>query len=85
METSKKILLVSYLAAIFLTAAVVIGTFLGVETSDVTTIASLTWGEVAVSNAFYYRKAALENIPKILAGIDKNLLSQLDISQLFQH
>lgn len=82
METSKKILLVSYIAAIALSASVIACSFLGLHTADLTALASLAWGEVAVSNAFYYKKAAKENVPKVIASLDKELRSQIDINQL---
>lgn len=40
-ETSKKILLASHASAIALTAIVIAGSFMGHDTSDITTIASL--------------------------------------------
>lgn len=65
MTCSKRIILISYICAIALTLTVVIGTFFGYEMSNVTTVTALAWGEVAVSNAFYYKKAAQENVLKI--------------------
>ena len=85
METSKIILLVSYLCAIILTFIVIIGSFMNFDMSNVTTIASLAWGEVAVSNAFYYKKAAKENVPKVIAGLDKDIRDQIDVNQLLNN
>lgn len=82
METSKKIILCSYIAAFILTLIVIVGTFMGYEVSNITTIASLVWGEVAVSNAFYFRKAAKENVPKVIASMPDDLRNQVDINQL---
>lgn len=84
-ETSKKILLASYSAAFILTALVIIGTFLGYEVSNITTITSLAWGEVAASNIFYYKKAAKENVPKVLASLDKEFRDQIDVNQLLNN
>ena len=42
-ETSKKIILTSYIIAIVLSLIVVIGTFLGVDVSNITTIASFKY------------------------------------------
>lgn len=81
-ETSKKILIVSYIAAITLTAIVVYGTFKGVDMSNVTPIALAAWGEVAVTNAFYYKKAGKENVPKILRSFLPREREQIDINQL---
>ena len=84
-ETSKKILLVSYIFGILLTLVVIYGTFTGYEMSNVTTIASLAWGEIAVSNAFYYKKAAKENVPKVVAGLSDEFKDQIDINQLLNN
>jgi len=82
MECSKKIILVSYVIAIVLTIIVKVGTFMGYEVSNITTITSLVYGEVAVSNAFYFRKSAKENVPKVLGSLPKELWEQIDINQL---
>ena len=82
MECSKKIILVSYVIAIVLTIIVIVGTFMGYEVSNITTITSLVYGEVAVSNAFYFRKSAKENVPKVLGSLPKELWEQIDINQL---
>ena len=81
-ETSKKIILASYTIAIILSLIVIIGTFMGVSVSDITTITALVWGEVAVSNAYYYKKAAKENVPKVIASMPEELREQIDINQL---
>jgi hypothetical protein len=82
MECSKKIILASYIIAIVLTIIVIIGTFMGYEVSNIANITSLVYGEVAVSNAFYFRKSAKENVPKVLGGLPKELWEQIDINQL---
>lgn len=84
-ETSKKILIVSYASSIALTLIVIIGSFTGYDTSDITSIASLAWAEVAVSNAFYYKKAAKENVPKVISSMPKEFREQLDINQLLNN
>lgn len=81
-ETSKKIILASYIMAITLSLIVIIGTFMNLSVSDITTIAALAWAEVAVSNAFYYKKAAKENVPKVIANMPEELREQIDINQL---
>lgn len=81
-ETSKKILLISYIVAIILTVIVVIGSFIDHDMTNITTIASLAWGEVAASNIFYFKKAAKENVPKVVASLNKDLQNQIDINQL---
>lgn len=82
METSKKIILASYIITIILTVIVVVGTFLGFDVSNITTLAALAWGEVAVSNAAYYRKAAKENVPKVIASLPEFFREQVDVNQL---
>ena len=84
-ETSKKILLVSYIIAIVLTFIVVIGSFLDLDMTNITTIASLAWGEVAASNIFYFKKAAKENVPKVIASLGEDLQNQVDINQLLNN
>ena len=81
-ETSKKILLISYIVAIILTVIVVIGSFIDHDMTNITTIASLAWSEVAASNIFYFKKAAKENVPKVVASLNKDLQNQIDINQL---
>lgn len=82
METSKKIILASYVIAITLSLIVIVGSFLNYNVSDITTIAALVWGEVAVSNSFYYKKSAKENVLKIAKHIPKEFKEQVDINQL---
>ena len=84
-ETSKKILLISYIVAIVLTVIVVIGSFIDHDMTNITTIASLAWGEIAASNIFYFKKAAKENVPKVIASLDKDLQNQVDINQLLNN
>ena len=78
-ETSKLILLVSYLVSIVLTVIIVIGAFTGYDMSNVVQVALASYGEVAVCNAFYLKKACRENIfknlpEKYLEGVDINNL-----------
>ena len=82
METSKKILLISYVVAIILTVIVIIGSFVDRDMTNITTIASLAWSEVAASNIFYFKKAAKENVPKVIASLSEDLQNQIDINQL---
>lgn len=84
METSKKIILASYIITIILTILVIIGTFMQINVSHLTTIAALAWGEVAVSNAAYYRKAAKENVPKVIASLPQFFQEKVDVNQLLK-
>ena len=82
METSKLILLVSYAIAIILTLIVIVGSFMMYDMSNVTTIACLAYAELSASNIFYYKKAAKENVPKVISGLSEEFKSQIDINQL---
>lgn len=82
METSKKIILTSYIIAITLSIIVIVGSFLNFNVSEITTIAALVWGEVAVSNSYYYKKSAKENVLKIAKSIPEEFKEQVDINQL---
>jgi len=82
METSKKIILFSYITSITLSIIVVVGTFMGYDVTNITTVTSLAWAEVAVSNAFYFRKAAKENVPKVIASMPREVREQIDVNQL---
>ena len=82
MECSKKIILASYIITIILTAIVIVGTFMNYEVSNITTLASLSYAELSFSNVWYYKKAAKENVPKILGSLPNELWEQIDINQL---
>ena len=81
-ETSKLILIVSYSAAVVLTAVVVYGAFAGLDMTNVTQLATLAWAEVAATNIFYYRKAGRENVLKIMKSLPKEMQDQIDINQI---
>lgn len=89
METSKKILLVSYVLAIILTLFVVIYSFIGIECGNMTTLAGAAWLEVSASNVFYYTMCKRLNVPKVVMGIYGDLPSELkeqvDINSLISN
>ena len=89
METSKLILLVSYIAAITLTLIVIVCSFMGIECSNITTLASCAWVEVGTANAFYYTMNKRLNAPKIVVGLYKDLpdelKEQIDVNNLFSN
>lgn len=76
-ETSKKILIISYLLAIVLTLLVVICSFTGIECGNMTTLAGAAWLEVSASNVFYYTMCKRLNVPKVVMGIYRDLPSEL--------
>lgn len=88
-ETSKKILIISYVLAVFLTLIVVICSFVGIECSNITTLASAAWIEVSASNIFYYTMCKRLNVPKVVMGIYGDLPSELkeqvDINNLISN
>lgn len=65
MTCSKRILVVSYICGIVLTIITIVGVFLGYDMYAISTITALAYGEISVSNAFYYNKAKHENAIKI--------------------
>ncbi len=67
-ETSKKIIAVSYIIGILLVILTVAGIILGYDVSALGIITGATFAEISVSNAFYYNKAKKENLLKIAAG-----------------
>ncbi len=89
LETSKKILIISYVIAITLTLIVVICTFSGTECGYITTLASAAWLEVSASNVFYYTMCKRLNVPKVIMGIygdlPQELKSQVDINNLLSN
>lgn len=89
METSKKILLVSYIIAIILTLIVIVCTFGGIDCGNITTLASTAWVEISVANTFYYTMCKRINVPKVIMGIYKDLPDDLkndvDINNLLSN
>lgn len=88
-ETSKKILLASYIIGITLTLIVIICTFAGIECGNITTITSAAWIEISASNVFYYTMNKRLNVPKVVMGIyndlPDDLKEQVDINALLSN
>ena len=61
---SKKLLIVSWVVAIILTTVVIVGSFLSIDMTNVTTLASLAWGESTAIHGFYLWKSRAENRSK---------------------
>lgn len=89
LETSKKILVISYTIAIILTIIVIVCTFAEIECSNVTTLAGTAWVEVSSSNIFYYTMCKRLNVPKVIMGIygdlPQELKSEVDINNLLSN
>lgn len=81
-ETSKLILIISYVIAIVLTSIVVVGTFMNYEVSNITTITALAYAELSASNIFYFKKAGRENVIKIYNNLPEEVKEQIDINQM---
>lgn len=88
-ETSKKILAISYTLAITLTIIVVVCTFANIECGYITTLAGAAWLEISASNVFYYTMCKRLNVPKVVMGIYNDLPSELkeqvDINNLLSN
>ena len=52
------------------------------DVSNITTIASLSYAELSFSNVWYFKKAAKENVPKIIGSLPEEVREQIDINQL---
>lgn len=78
-ETSKLILLVSYIVTITLTVIVVIGAFTDNDMGYVVQLAIASYAEVSASNIFYFKKSTRENIFK---NLPKDYKDQIDINNL---
>ena len=78
-ETSKLILLVSYIVTVTLTVIVVIGAFTDNDMAYVVQIAIASYAEVSASNIFYFKKSTRENIFK---NLPKEYKEQIDINNL---
>ena len=70
---SKSIVDRSWRAAICLTLVVIVGSLFSLPVSDIATITTLAWGEVAVANGFYYWKARSENRSKYAMQLVRDL------------
>ncbi len=79
MTFSKKILVISYVIGIVLIGLTVAGVVLEYDVTAIGTITGLAYGEISVSNAFYYNKAKKENTMKIaLAAVKETPTEQVD-------
>lgn len=89
METSKKLLYVSYAIAITLSILVVKCTFSGIECSNLLSITVTSWGEVATVNTFYLLMNKKLNAPKVLMhiynGLPEKIKEQIDINSLLSN
>lgn len=86
METSKKLVWLSWGIAITLTIIIVVCDLLSIPCSEITSIAGYSWAEVAAANIFYYTMVKRLNAPKVVMGIyndlPQELKEQVDINNL---
>lgn len=89
METSKKILWLSYIIGITLTLIVIVCSFMNIECTNITTLAGAAWLEISASNVFYYTMNKRLNVPKIVVGLyndlPDNLKEKVDVNNLFSN
>lgn len=89
METSKKLVWLSWVVAIILTLLVIICTPLGIDCTNLTTITGYSWAEVAAANIFYYTMVKRLNAPKVIMNIyndlPEKLKEQVDINNLLSN
>lgn len=81
-DCSKKILIISYSVAIFLTLFMLIGIVRGLDVSPIENICLASWGEVTAANSFYYIKSKVENRIKLIGSLPQELKEQVDINQI---
>lgn len=79
-ETSKKILLASWIAAIALTLVDINGVYRGLEhVSELTTLAGMAWAELTAAHGFYYWKSKNENRAKGTQNLIRDLAEKYGI------
>lgn len=81
-ETSKRLLVASWAAAITLTVVVAIGSFTGADMTNLTILAGSAWAELATTHAFYYWKAKNENRWKYAMQLVKDLAAEHGIENV---
>ena len=82
METSKKALWLSWIAAIALTVIVIVGPRYEIEVDNVTTLACLAWGEVTAVHGFYMWKSKNENRSKHAMNLVRELADKYGIENV---
>lgn len=76
MSTSKLILSVSWIISLILTTIVIVGAFVGIDMTCITTLAGLAWGELTAAHSFYFWKAKNENRAKYAMKLIKDLADE---------
>lgn len=81
-ETSKLILAVDFTVAILLTAAVVVGAWLGRDVYQVTTVAACWDAQMTAAVGFYFWKAKNENRSKYAMQLVQDLAKEYGIENV---
>lgn len=76
METSKRILIASWIVTVLLTIVAIFAAFQGV---DITVLAGMAWGELTAAHGFYYWKAKNENRAKGTQALVRELAEKYGI------
>lgn len=82
METSKKTLWLSWIAAIALTIVAIIGPRYGLDGDNTTILAGLAWGEVTAVHGFYMWKSKNENRSKHAMNLVRELADKYGIENV---
>ena len=82
METSKKTLWLSWLVTIILTTIVIVGPIYELNVDNVTTLACLSWAEVAAVHGFYMWKSKNENRSKHAMSLVRELADKYGIENV---
>lgn len=81
METSKKILIASWIVTVLLTIVSIYAAFQAV---DLTTLAGMAWAELTAAHGFYYWKAKNENRAKGTQALIRELAEKYGIDSAAQ-
>ncbi len=81
-QTSKLILAVDFIVAILLTAAVVLGAWLGRDVYQVTAVAACWDAQMTAAVGFYYWKAKNENRSKHAMALVQDLAKEYGIENV---
>ena len=76
METSKKILIASWIVTVLLTVVAIYASF---QMVDLTNLAGMSWAELTAAHGFYYWKAKNENRAKGTQALVRELAEKYGI------
>lgn len=82
MEFSKKLLRTNWVATLTLTGLVAAFSVIGIDCTELSAIAALSWAELAAATAFYYWKAKNENRIKLIKSMVKEWADEYGIESV---